>query len=269
MTLTLYHFPASVCSQRVRLVLAELELAWASKVVDILKGEQFQPEYLALNPNAVVPTLVHDGNVIIESSVISEYAQDITPGIDLRPVDPVQRARMRMWAKRVDEGFHQACGMLTAGAKNELIRKQIEKSNETVEDYVARIPDPARRERQLAGLKQDPGAPVFTNAIRQCVKVVDAIEEALWEAAYLAGDRYSLADSAITPYLLRLERLGMEKLFLEREHLMRWFSEMKARPSFATAVTAFDSPATINMLMSGGASIWNAASAALSDTGAK
>ncbi|MBK8008807.1 MAG: glutathione S-transferase family protein [Rhizobiales bacterium] len=257
--LELYHFPGSVCSQRVRLVLAELGIQWTGKVVDILRGEQFKPEYLALNPNAVVPTLVHDGHAIIESSVISEYLQDIAPSADLRPSAPWLRAEMRMWAKHVDEGLHQAIGTLTGGAKNELLRQQIISSGETIENYLAQIPDESRRARQLAGLKQEPGSQVFANAIRHCMKIAEKMNSALSNAPFLAGERYSLADSAMTPYLLRLERLSMVEIFNRHDNVVRWYALMKERPSFVTAVSAFDTAPVIEMLRHGGERIWRAA----------
>ena len=68
--ITLYHHGSSVCAAKVRLVLAEKSLPWDGIYVDILRGDQFDPGYVKLNPKAVVPTLVHDGKVIVESSVI-------------------------------------------------------------------------------------------------------------------------------------------------------------------------------------------------------
>ena len=95
--LTLYHHPSSTCSAKVRLVLAEKGIAWTGKVVDILRGEQFAPEYLALNAAGVVPTLVHDGRVVRESLVICEYLEEAFPGASLVPTNYVERARMRVW----------------------------------------------------------------------------------------------------------------------------------------------------------------------------
>ena len=69
----LYHHGSSVCAAKVRLVLAEKSVPWDGIYVDILRGDQFDPGYVKLNPKAVVPTLVHDGKVIVESSVICEY----------------------------------------------------------------------------------------------------------------------------------------------------------------------------------------------------
>ena len=69
----LYHHGSSVCAAKVRFALGEKGLTWQGHYLDILKGDQFAPDYLKLNPKAVVPTLVHDGFVIIESTVINEY----------------------------------------------------------------------------------------------------------------------------------------------------------------------------------------------------
>ena len=68
--LKLYHGTTSVCAVKVRLVLAEKRLEWESELLNLQRGEQMRPEYLALNPNGVVPTLVHDGNAVIESAVL-------------------------------------------------------------------------------------------------------------------------------------------------------------------------------------------------------
>ena len=59
MGLTLYHHGSSVCAAKVRFHLAEKDLDWDVVYIDILKGEQFTPEFLEINPKAVVPSLVH------------------------------------------------------------------------------------------------------------------------------------------------------------------------------------------------------------------
>jgi len=71
--ITLYHGLASTCSEKVRMCLYENGMGFGSRLLNLQKFEQHDPEYLALNPNGVVPTLVHNGRPIIESSIIIEY----------------------------------------------------------------------------------------------------------------------------------------------------------------------------------------------------
>jgi glutathione S-transferase len=87
MPFTLYNAPQSTCSQRVRFELNAKGLPFEEKKLDLLAGDQLKPDYLRLNPNGVVPTLVHDGVVVIDSSVIIEYLDEIAPepvGIETR-----------------------------------------------------------------------------------------------------------------------------------------------------------------------------------------
>ena len=101
--LTLYHAAHSTCSQKVRMVLHEKGLAFDEVQIDLAKKEQLKPEYLALNPNGVVPTLVDDGTPIIESSVICEYLDEKHPDNPLLPHDLVERARTRAWMHYIEE----------------------------------------------------------------------------------------------------------------------------------------------------------------------
>jgi glutathione S-transferase len=88
----LYHNDMSVCAQKVRFALAEKKLAWEGRHLNLRAGDQQKPEYLKLNPKAVVPTLVDSGMVIIESTVINEYLDDAYPEPRLKPADAGGRA---------------------------------------------------------------------------------------------------------------------------------------------------------------------------------
>ena len=110
--ITLYHHGSSVCAGKVRLVLAEKSVPWDGVYIDILRGDQFDPAYVKLNPKAVVPTLVDDGKVIVELSVICEYLDEVFPDPPLKPAEPADRAAMRLWTKAVDEFLHPACAEL-------------------------------------------------------------------------------------------------------------------------------------------------------------
>src|ERR1700716_3365399 len=103
MKLTLYNAPQSTCSQRVRFVLNAKGLPFEEQKLDLLAGDQLKPDYLKLNPNGVVPTLDHDGNIVIDSSVIIEYLDEIEPRTSFTPQAPAERARMRSLMRFIDE----------------------------------------------------------------------------------------------------------------------------------------------------------------------
>ena len=81
--LELYHNINSVCAQKIRLALAEKGLTCQDNLMK-LNGDQFDPAYLKLNPNGVVPTLIHDGQAITESAVILYYLDEVFPAPEAR-----------------------------------------------------------------------------------------------------------------------------------------------------------------------------------------
>src|ERR1700730_4000999 len=104
MRFTLYNAPQSTCSQRVRFVLNAKTIPFDEIKFDLLAGDQLKPGYLALNPNGVVPTLDHNGAIIIDSSVIIEYLDEVAPEpVKFTPENPVLRARMRALMHFIDE----------------------------------------------------------------------------------------------------------------------------------------------------------------------
>jgi glutathione S-transferase len=230
----LYHGTTSVCAIKVRLVLAEKGLDWEGEILNLQQGDQHTPEYLKLNPNGVIPTLVHDGNVIIESSVILGYLDEAFPDPSLMPADPVLRARVRLWMKRVDDVLHAAIGVVTFATANRKVL--IRKSPEDLAAHFARIPDPAYRERQRQSVEMGLAAPLVETAVRQYDKAATQMEADLADTEFPAGDAWSLADAALTPYINRAEMLGMEGLWAVRPNIARWFAAMKARPTYGPCI---------------------------------
>ena len=110
--LELYHNINSVCAQKVRIALAEKGQEFKEHLLT-LRGDQNDPAYLKLNPNGVVPTLVHDGRAIIESSLILYYVDDAFPDPPLMPRTPELRHRARLYNKLIDEYLHNSCTILT------------------------------------------------------------------------------------------------------------------------------------------------------------
>ncbi len=106
--LALYHNDMSLCSQKVRVCLAEKRLEWKDRHIVLRSGEHQKEWYRKLNRRAVVPTLIDDQHVIPESNVILEYLEDRFPEPRLRPEDPYGRAIVRLWIKQLDEDIHDA-----------------------------------------------------------------------------------------------------------------------------------------------------------------
>ena len=98
----------SICTQKVFLTLVEKDLPWTSEYIDLFNNEQYRPDYLKLNPKGVVPTLLHDGHAIIESTLICEYLDQTFPEPSLVPASAYARSQMRRWSKHIDEGVFEA-----------------------------------------------------------------------------------------------------------------------------------------------------------------
>lgn len=254
--LELYHYATAVCPQKVRLVLAEKGLEWTSHIVNIRRGEHLAPDYRKLNPKAMVPTLVHDGAVIIESTVIMYYLDEAFPQPPLQPTDAVGRARVRLWTKRVDEEVHPDCSILSWATfiRQEMLRL----GAEGLEEYYRKIPDPNNRERQRQCFEKGVEAPAFKSAIKGYDKMLADMEVALGSGAWLAGGNYSLADAAITPYVLRLDMLGMSEMWKDRKRVADWYQRIRARPSAETALFAFIKPADVDKMIGPGGEAWPA-----------
>jgi len=234
----LYHNNISVCSQKVRLVLAEKNIPWVNRHVSLAKGEHLTPAFKKMNPRGVVPVIVHDGKTIIESSVICQYLDEVFPNPPLQPKDPADRALMRLWTKLPDEILHTACATVSfAICFGQQLKKQ---AGAGLEERLMKMPDPARRERQRALIEKGIETPFFRDHIKVFDKTIAEMEAQLGKTAWLAGDTYSLADAEITPYIERVDRLGLAGLWEpNRSRVADWFKRIKARPSYKPALTDF------------------------------
>ena len=120
--------------------------------------------YLKLNPNGVVPTLIDDDLVLIESTVINEYIDDAYPDHPLRPADPRARAQMRLWTKKLDEGLHIHTATISAAIA--FRHQQIDRPPEELASILEAMPDPAKRERRKDLIENGIHSKLFPDAIR-------------------------------------------------------------------------------------------------------
>ncbi len=237
MTIELYHAGMSVCAEKVRIMLAERNTSFVSHLMDLRAGDQQKPEYLKLNPNAVVPTIIHDGNVVIESNIILEYLAEVLPGAPITTASPLDRTRMRLWTKQLDESIHQLTSVISfaIGFRYQLLAKPREEAL----SVLRKIPDPFRRERQIDIYEKGVESGHFAPAIRRFDKMLGDMEKDLSQAKWLAGPDYSLADIAFTPYVNRLEQLQLAHMWDKRPKVATWFDAVRARPSYKTAYDGF------------------------------
>lgn len=253
--LKLYHFNNSVCSQKVRLALAEKGIEWEERLVDLFRLEQYEPAYLELNPKGVVPTLVHDGRAVVESTVICEYLDEVFPAPPLRPADPFERARMRVWTKMVDEGLHEGVTALSFAA---MFRERLNAMTETERERRFRnIGDPVRRDRHRALHDHGVEAPHVYNAIAAYESAFEKLEAALAEGGEWVLDHgFSLVEVGFAPYAARLEYLTLLDLWLAgRTNVQAWWGRIKARVAYRSALAGPLSATEVEEMASFGAAI--------------
>jgi glutathione S-transferase len=237
--LILYHNDMSVCAAKVRMALAEKKIPWTGVHMNLRAGDTHKPDYVKLNPNRVVPTLVHNGMPIIESNVICEYIEDVWPNAPLRPASPRNRAHMRAWMRQLDDGIHVATAVVSL-----CIAFRIQHLKRNPDEFKAWLSalDPARRERTLAAVEMGIDAPQFAPAVYRFAKLADDMDAALSIGAWLAGDAFSLADIAYAPYMARLMHLGLDDMIIARPHVAEWRERLFARPAYKSEIEGWFNP---------------------------
>ncbi|RAI35141.1 glutathione S-transferase family protein [Rhodoplanes serenus] len=231
MALTLYNAPQSTCSQRVRFVLNAKGLPFAERRLDLLAGDQLAPDYLALNPNGVVPTLVHDGAVVIDSSVIMEYVEEVFPeGPRFVPQDPAARASMRSLMRFVDEVPAPAIRVPTY---NLAFLPHFQAMSEAAFLAMAES-KPLRREFLLAmgrtGFPESEMAAALGRLGRAVVRLDETI--AASGGPFLLGAAPTLADITVMPVIVRMADLRLDHLWDGRPAVAAWLEAIRAQPAF-------------------------------------
>src|SRR3954468_5889089 len=226
--LELYHSVNSVCAQKVRIVLAEKGLEHREHLMT-LRGDQFDAAYMKLNPNAVVPTIVHDGRRVIESSVILYYLDEAFPNPPLMPKDLHQRALVRQFNKLVDEYVHVSCMILTFGTAFRPWFAGL--SGEEIEKRLSKSPSKQRTEYKRDVALHGLDSRYVKDAVGHHQKMLKMMDGALQSGTWLAGGHFSLADAAVIPYILRLDLLKLRRLWQRFPAIDAWYERMRAQPA--------------------------------------
>lgn len=221
----------AVCALKVVLCLAEKALVWEERHLALGEFEQLQEWYLAINPAGVVPALEDNGAVVLESTLILEYLEDAYPERPLRPTDPRARARMRWWTRQVDDIMHPSLRPLSF-TRFVAPRAQALSAGE-LDELQARTP-----KKEIAELWRRAAQSPYSDEelAAHVAKVRDLLvkmDETLGVSPWLAGDSYSLADVAMTPYVRRLVQLQKQELWADLPATADWWARVARRPAFA------------------------------------
>jgi glutathione S-transferase len=238
----LHHGWRSSASRRVRLCLAEKGLKFESVLVDLAKMEQHRPEYLKLNPNGVIPLLIlPDGRSLYESGTICEYLDETHPEPPLRPDDAYGRAEMRNWIRYADERIGN---LIIFNWKHSIALVAQKMTDAELAEAMKKIPSKERQQAWLRAARQPYTPEEEDEARRRLTLMLDKMEAALAQHAWLVGDRYSLADIAVVPFVKRMDEEIIPDEMQPAKHprVHAWWQKLQARPAFKEArIEAFTS----------------------------
>jgi glutathione S-transferase len=230
MAFKLYNAPQSTCSQRVRFVLNAKQLAFDEVKLNLLAGDQLKPDYLKLNPNGVVPTLDHDGAIVIDSTVITEYLDEVSPADSFTPESPVERARMRALMHVIDEMPAAAVRVPTF---NLAFLPSFQKMSR--EAFLAMAESkPLRREFMMSMGQSGFPKPEMDAALARLRRAYERMDAEIENSGgpWLLGKKITLADVAVMPALVRMDDLGMAAQWQDLPRGKTWFDNIRAQPAF-------------------------------------
>jgi glutathione S-transferase len=245
----------SICTQKVFLTLIEKGLPWTSEYIDLFNNEQYRPDYLKLNPKGVVPTLLHDGNAIIESTLICEYLDQTFPEPPLVPAAAFARSQMRRWSKHIDEGVFEATREISFSA---MFRDKMQNMTQEQRDGRFRnIGDPGRRARMISTYEQGCDSPFVEQGIFAFEKLFQEMEEALAAGQdWLVGTSFTLGDINVMPFAARLHYLSLLDVWIaDRPRVRAWWERARSRPSFSAAIAELLKPEQMQAMSSSGSRI--------------
>ena len=219
----------SICSNRVLMTLTEKKIAdWIPKKLVLLNRDQFTPEYLKLNPKAQVPTLVHDGNVIRESSIICDYIDDLKTDYPLKPTNLAYRSLLKEWIKDSDESGYQATASL-----NFVTKFRLEIAIEKMEQRWKSVTDIERLHRQQSCVYEGMDSPYVLRAIGAWERIFEKMDKTLADGRpWIMGDQFTLIETTYAPFIKVLEMLRLLDLWIDdRPYVKNWWERISGRES--------------------------------------
>ncbi len=229
--LHLYHGDISNCSMRVRMTLTEKSLDWTSHHIDLMKKEQISDEYFGINPNGLVPTLVHDGVVHIESNDIIDYLDQTFPNPPLRVKET--EAVLLEWLRLAGSIHLTGLKPYVYGRK---LQPKLKKTQAEEDKYKTLQTNEDLKEfhSKHSGAKTLGGEDIAKAEaiLNDCFRKLDVSLEG---NSWIMGEQFTLADISWIPVHFVLVGCGYP--FEDYPNVSRWVEAVKSRPSYHEAIT--------------------------------
>ena len=230
----LFHFSGSACSQKLRIFFNIKKINWNSHVINLIKQEQFSEWFLGINPRGLVPTLVHDGDVHIESNEIMAYLDDVYKDNKLFPIDLIDEINKDL---AFEDSLHHDLRRLTF---RYIIPHALGKKNPSTidakEQFEGTIQGKAdeNKSKEILFWKSHYQNGITDDEIiesgNKFKNVYEDFNEILKNQKYLKGDNFTVVDLA---WYVSTKRLAMAGIPIEKyKNVQKWFSNLDNDANF-------------------------------------
>ena len=235
----LLHFAGSACSQKLRIFLNLKEIDWISHHIDLTKNEQFDSWYLGINPRGLVPTLVHNGNVHIESNDIMQYIESVNTDVVLFPNEYINEI---IESLEYEDSLHIDLRTLTFRfiVPHKLGKKDLNLLNEK-ENFKGTIQGDVDKNKQKEidfwkqhyknGITDDQ----VIKSANNFIVALDKLEKKLCENKYILNDNLSILDIAWFISINRIIIAGFPVKY-NYPNIKAWFQMLSSDKRFSREV---------------------------------
>lgn len=239
----LLHFSGSTCSKKIRIFLDYKHIDWVSHPINLIKRENNSDWFMGINPRGLVPVLVHDGQVHIESNDILDYLERLYPE---PPLMPSQRSAELVELLQAEDDLHVDLRNLTM--RFTAPSKLMQRSEAELEHYERSGTGTVGGEadshktgelkywRHFAANQGITDSQVI-ESVSRFKQELDKLERRLQANSFLLGDTVSLADIS---WFVNISRILLAGYPLERFHprLWAWRQLLLQTPAFAREAKA-------------------------------
>ena len=230
----LFHFSGSACSQKLRIFFNIKNINWKSHIINLIKQEQFSKWFLGINPRGLVPTLVHDGDVHIESNEIMAYLDDVYKDNKLFPIDLIDEINKDL---AFEDSLHHDLRRLTF---RYIIPHALGKKNPSTidakEQFEGTIQGKAdeNKSKEILFWKNHYQNGITDDEIIESANkfknIYEDFDKTLKNQKYLKGDEFTVVDLA---WYVSTKRLTMAGIPIEKyKNVQKWFSNLDNDENF-------------------------------------